>query len=475
MRKTKIVGTLGPASNDKKTLTKLVDAGLDVVRLNLSHGNYKDHSDLIDLVREVEDDLGKTVGIMLDTKGPEVRIGAIENDKVELISGDKIIFTTEEIVGNKDKVSISYKKICEEIEQGSKILIDDGLIELKVQDVDENEFECEVVNGGILGSRKGVNIPGISLSLPVLTESDMEYIKFGIKMEINFIAASFIRKSCDIISIRNFLEKEGAKGIYLIAKIENQEGVDNIDEIIKVADGVMIARGDLGVEIPPEQVPVIQKRIIRKCNEAAKPVITATQMLDSMIRNPRPTRAEASDVANAIIDGTDAIMLSGESAVGKFPIESVKTMDNIAQEIENSSFYQELIYKSMIKNKSKNNTVTEAISFSSCEVAHDIKSKCILCVTTSGTTARMVSKYRPYTKVIAVTDNKYVKHFLTICWGVYPLQCFVKTTNTDEMINNSISTVKNYGLLEAEDLVVVTAGLPIQMSGKTNFIEVIEV
>ncbi|MEJ6949698.1 pyruvate kinase [Natronospora cellulosivora (SeqCode)] len=475
MRKTKIVGTLGPASNDKNTIKSLVEAGLDVVRLNLSHGNYKDHGNLIDLVREVEDDIGKTVGIMLDTKGPEVRIGPLENDNVNLNKDDEICFTTEEIIGTKDKVSISYKNICEDIEEGSKILVDDGLIELKVIEVTEKEFKCKVINGGILGSRKGVNIPGISLNLPVLTESDMEYIKFGIDMDINFIAASFIRKAQDVIKIRNFLEKEGAEGIYIIAKVENQEGVDNIDEIIKVADGIMIARGDLGVEIPPEQVPVIQKRLIRKCNEAAKPVITATQMLDSMIRNPRPTRAEASDVANAIIDGTDAIMLSGESAVGKFPLESVITMDNIALEIENSSFYQELIYKSMKKYKCQSTTVTEAISFSSCEVAFDIKSKCIICVTTSGTTARMVSKYRPNTEIIAVTNDKFVKHFLTICWGVYPLQCFAKITNTDEMIDSSISTVKNYGLLEKEDIVVVTAGLPVSMSGKTNFIEVLEV
>ena len=337
------------------------------------------------------------------------------------------------------------------------------------------KFElCKIINGGILGSCKGVNIPGISLDLPALTKTDKEYICFGIQMGINFIAASFVRKAQDVLSIRAFLDNSGAQGIYIIAKIENQEGVDNIDEILEIADGIMVARGDLGVEIPPEQVPVIQKRIIRKCNEAGKPVITATQMLDSMIRNPRPTRAEASDVANAIFDGTDAIMLSGESAIGKYPVKAVKTMDRIAREIECSAFYQEVILKTAQENKAKASTVTESISYSSCRIAMDIEAKCIISATSSGNTSRMVSKFRPSTQIIAVTHDKFVKHYLTLCWGIYPIQLPVKSKTTDELIDNSITTVLNYGLLKPGDLVIITAGTDLSIN-TTNSIEVLVV
>lgn len=475
MRKTKIVGTLGPASDSKKMIAELVEAGLDVARLNLSHGDYDDHGKKIELIREVEDDTGKTIGIMMDTRGPEVRLGLLKEGNVLLKAGDEITITTDELEGDGDCVSISYKGITNDVEIGSVLLIDDGLLELKVIEINEKAVKCKVINGGMLGSRKGVNIPGASLNLPALTDSDKEYIRFGIKMDINFIAASFVRKARDVIAIRAFLDNEGAHGIYIIAKIENQEGVDNIDEILEVADGIMIARGDLGVEIPPEQVPVIQKMLIRKCNEAGKPVITATQMLDSMIRNPRPTRAEASDVANAIFDGTDAIMLSGESAIGKYPIESVKTMDTIAREIEGSGFYQEVIYKTALKNKAKSSTVTEAMSFATCKTAMDIGAKCIISATSNGTTARMVSKFRPNTQIVAVTHDKFVKHFLTICWGIYPLQLAVKTTGTDELIDNAISTVSRYGMVKSGDLVTITAPAPLAVSDSTNLIEVLEI
>ncbi|MFW6022916.1 MAG: pyruvate kinase [Halanaerobiaceae bacterium] len=475
MRKTKIVGTLGPASDNKKMIAQLVDAGLDVVRLNLSHGTYEDHGKKIELIREVEDDTGKTIGIMMDTRGPEVRTGSLKNGSVLLNTGDKIILTTEEVEGDSERISISYRNITNDLQPESILLIDDGLIKLKVLEINGDEIRCIIINGGKLGTHKGVNIPGASLNLPALTETDKEYIRFGIKMDINFIAASFVRKARDVIAIRAFLDNEGARGIYIIAKIENQEGVDNIDKILEVADGIMIARGDLGVEIPPEQVPVIQKMIIRKCNEAGKPVITATQMLDSMIRNPRPTRAEASDVANAIFDGTDAIMLSGESAIGKFPIESVKTMDNIAREIEGSAFYQEVMYKTAQKNKAKSSTVTEAISFASCKTAMDIGAKCIISATSNGTTAKMVSKFRPTPQIIAVTHDKFVKHFLTICWGVHPLQLAFESTSTDELLDNAISTATNYGLIKEGDLVTITAPAPTSMSGTTNLIEVLVV
>lgn len=474
MRKTKIVATIGPASDSKEVVTKLVEAGLDVARLNLSHGDYEEHSRKIEIIREVEDDTGKTIGIMLDTRGPEVRTGPLEDNKeIFLYTGDELVLTTDEVMGNKERISVSYKELTKDVKEGSRILIDDGLLELQVLAVNGNDIRCKVLNGGLLGSYKGVNIPGVSLNLPALTKRDKEFIHFGIKMGINFIAASFVRKAQDIIAIRAFLDNEGAEGIYIIAKIENQEGVDNIDEILEVADGIMIARGDLGVEIPPEKVPVIQKRLIRKCNEAGKPVITATQMLNSMIGNPRPTRAEASDVANAILDGTDAIMLSGESAIGKYPVEAVKTMDRIAREIESSAFYQETMFSTTQKNRAKVSTITESISSATCKIAMEIGARCIISATTSGSTARMVSKFRPNIPIIAVTHDKYVKHYLTVCWGIHPIQLAVRGRTTDELINNSIKAARRYGLVKPGDRVVITAGT--QSAGTTNLIEVIDV
>ncbi|MFI5359811.1 MAG: pyruvate kinase [Halanaerobiales bacterium] len=474
MRKTKIVATIGPASDSKEVVTKLVEAGLDVARLNLSHGDYEEHSRKIEIIREVEDDTGKTIGIMLDTRGPEVRTGPLEDNKeIFLYTGDELVLTTDEVMGNKERISVSYKELTKDVKEGSRILIDDGLLELQVLAVNGNDIRCKVLNGGLLGSYKGVNIPGVSLNLPALTKRDKEFIHFGIKMGINFIAASFVRKAQDIIAIRAFLDNEGAEGIYIIAKIENQEGVDNIDEILEVADGIMIARGDLGVEIPPEKVPVIQKRLIRKCNEAGKPVITATQMLNSMIGNPRPTRAEASDVANAILDGTDAIMLSGESAIGKYPVEAVKTMDRIAREIESSAFYQETMFSTTQKNRAKVSTITESISSATCKIAMEIGARCIISATTSGSTARMVSKFRPNIPIIAVTHDKYVKHYLTVCWGIHPIQLAVRGRTTDELINNSIKAARRYGLVKPGDRVVITAGT--HSAGTTNLIEVIDV
>lgn len=471
MRKTKIVCTLGPASESKEVLTELVAAGLDVARLNFSHGDYEEHGRRIDLIKEVEAELGKPIGIMLDTKGPEIRTGVLREGQVELVKGEEIILTTEEIAGDSSRVSISYKHLPEDVQPGNSILIDDGLIGLEVLEVQGNEIRCKIINGGILGSRKGVNLPGISLKLPALTEKDREDISFGIKKGIHLIAASFVRKASDVLEIRELLKDEGAEDIKIISKIENQEGVDNIDDIIQVSDGIMIARGDLGVEIPAEKVPVIQKEMIRKCNRAAKPVITATQMLESMIRNPRATRAEASDVANAIFDGTDATMLSAESAIGNYPVEAVKTMAKIAEEVEGSFAYKEKL-KQQTNNYSR--TVTEAISFASVKTATDLQVKCIITSTNSGFTARMVSKHRPMTPIIAVTHNEFVEHTLTLSWGVYPLRA-PRSKTTDEMIHNAISAVLRHKLVEAGDLVIITAGVPVGISGTTNLIEVLVV
>ncbi|MFW5994173.1 MAG: pyruvate kinase, partial [Halanaerobiaceae bacterium] len=397
MRKTKIVCTLGPASNDKETIMKMAEAGMNVARFNFSHGDHAEQKARMDLVKEVEKEFGQPIGIMLDTKGPEIRTGVLKDDKVELTAGEEIILTTEEIEGDKNRVGVTYQKLNEDLNEGSIILIDDGLIELNVKKIEGNDIYCEIINGGELGSRKGVNLPGVKVQLPALTDKDRKDILLGVEEEVHFIAASFVRKAADVLEIRKLLEENGAEDINIIPKIENEEGVENIDEIIEVSDGIMVARGDLGVEIPTEKVPVIQKMIIEKCNEAAIPVITATQMLDSMIRNPRPTRAEASDVANAIVDGTDAVMLSGESAAGKYPVQSVETMARIAVEMENSDAFKER----MSKRKPSSKSTTESISFAACETAVNLDADALLTATGSGLTARVVSKFRPFIRIIA--------------------------------------------------------------------------
>ena len=468
MRKTKIVCTLGPATNDKETIKKVVEAGMNVARFNFSHGDHAEHKERFDLVREVEKETGKTVGIMLDTKGPEIRTGEMEGDKITLEEGEQLIISAEDVVGSPAKISVSYKELAQDMKIGDKILIDDGLIELEVVEIDGDDLITEVLNGGEVGSRKGVNLPGVNVNLPSLTEKDISDIRFGVKEGIHFIAASFVRKADDVIEIRKLLEESGNEDIFIIAKIENQEGVENLDDILEVADGIMVARGDLGVEIPAEKVPIVQKMMIRKCNEASKPVITATQMLDSMIRNPRPTRAEASDVANAIFDGTDATMLSGESAAGKYPVQSVKTMAQIATEVEESRSYKDKFVKDY---KFKANSVTGAISLATCETSEELGADAIITSTGSGLTARTVSKYRPQTPIIAVTPSKRVLHQLVLSWGIYPLLA-ARSSNTDEMMENSIDSALEHGLIEEGDLVTITAGTPVGISGTTNLIKI---
>ncbi len=467
MRKTKIVCTLGPASNDKDILKLMAEKGMDVARFNFSHGEHEEHKHRIDLIKEIEKELGRPIGLMLDTQGPEIRTGDLEQEEIELEEGEEVVITTEEIIGNQDKISVGYDNLPEDVHPGSKILIDDGLIELEVLSVAGSEVNCKIMNGGKIGTYKGVNLPGVKVKLPALTEKDRRDIKFGCDQNVHFVAASFVRKADDVIEIRKLLEEQEMEDINIIPKIENQEGVENIDNIIEVSDGIMVARGDLGVELPAEKVPIIQKQIINKCNEAAIPVITATQMLDSMIRNPRPTRAEASDVANAIFDGTDAIMLSGESAAGKYPVESVETMANIARETESSLSYNE----KMSSKGPSTNTATEAISFASCQTAINLEADAIITATDSGLTARMVAKYRPFIKIIAVTPNERVQHFLTLSWGVSTLLSGEADT-TDKMIQQSIDAALDEGLIESGDMVTVTAGAPVGMPGTTNLIKV---
>ncbi|GAB1155834.1 MULTISPECIES: pyruvate kinase [Paenibacillus] len=471
MRKTKIVCTIGPSSESLENTKKLIMAGMNVARLNFSHGDFDEHGGRIKAIRQACEELNKTVAILLDTKGPEIRTGKLEVEPIELVQDEYITLTTEEILGTKERLSITYADLPNDVEPGSTILIDDGLIGLTVVEVQGTEIKCRIVNGGTIKSKKGVNVPGVAISLPGITEKDANDIVFGIEQGIDFIAASFVRKASDVLEIRELLEKHNAGHIQIISKIENQQGVDNLDEILEVSDGLMVARGDLGVEIPAEEVPLVQKRMIEKCNVAGKPVITATQMLDSMQRNPRPTRAEASDVANAIFDGTDAIMLSGETAAGKYPVESVLTMSRIAEKAESALPYQELYLKQRVAQQT---TVTEAISQSVALSAQDLNAKAIITSTESGHTARMVSKYRPEAPIIAVTTEDRTSRRLALAWGVTPVKGR-RCDSTDSLFENAIEGGLKSGIVKEGDLVVITAGVPLGRSGSTNLIKVSQI
>ncbi|UNK17275.1 pyruvate kinase [Paenibacillus sp. N3/727] len=471
MRKTKIVCTIGPSSESLENTKKLIMAGMNVARLNFSHGDFDEHGNRIKTIRQASQELNKTVAILLDTKGPEIRTGKLEVEPVELVQDEYITLTTEEILGDKNRLSITYKELPEDVHVGSTILIDDGLIGLTVVEVQGTEIKCRIVNGGTIKSKKGVNVPGVNISLPGITEKDANDIIFGIEQGIDFIAASFVRKASDVLEIRELLKSHNAEHVQIISKIENQQGVDNLDEILEVSDGLMVARGDLGVEIPAEEVPLAQKRMIEKCNIAGKPVITATQMLDSMQRNPRPTRAEASDVANAIFDGTDAIMLSGETAAGKYPVESVLTMSRIAEKAESALNYRDLFLKQRI---AQDTSITEAISQSVAISALDLNAKAIISSTESGQTARMVSKYRPKAPIVAVTTQERTMRHLALSWGVTPVKG-ERATSTDEMFEYALQGGQKSGLVKEGDLVVITAGVPLGKSGSTNLIKVSQI
>lgn len=468
MRKTKIVATIGPASESVEMLKNLMTAGLNVARLNFSHGNHEEHGQRINNIRQAAEETGSNVGILLDTKGPEIRTGVLKAEPIELIEGEQLIITTEQIEGDQQKISVTYEKLTEDIEIGSKILIDDGLIEVEVEKIHGKEIITRILNGGQLKNRKGVNVPGVSIKLPGITKKDAEDILFGIGQGIDYIAASFVRKANDILEIRKILEEQGQGDIQIIAKLENQEGVTNIAEILEVADGIMVARGDLGVEVPAEDVPLMQKMMIKKCNEKGKPVITATQMLDSMQRNPRPTRAEVGDVANAIFDGTDAVMLSGETAAGKYPLESVKTMAKIAERTESALQYKQISQQNYME---RQKTITDVISLAVANAVLDLNAAAILTPTESGYTARMISKYRPSAPIIAVTPHERIMRKLALIWGVYPLQA--KTADsTDEMLEVSVDVAVQSEVIKHGDLVVITAGVPVREPGTTNMLKI---
>lgn len=468
MRKTKIVCTIGPSSESLPALKQLIAAGMNVARLNFSHGDYEEHGNRIKNIRQACRELNKTVAILLDTKGPEIRTGKLKEDSYELVQDEHIVLTTEEIIGDDKRISVTYKDLPRDVQVGSTILIDDGLIGLSVVDIRGSEIECRIVNGGTIKSKKGVNVPGVCISLPGITEKDASDIIFGIQQGVDFIAASFVRKASDVLEIRQLLEEHNASHIQIISKIENREGVDNLDEILEVSDGLMVARGDLGVEIPAEEVPLVQKLMIKKCNYVGKPVITATQMLDSMQRNPRPTRAEASDVANAIFDGTDAIMLSGETAAGKYPVESVLTMSRIAERAESALEYREMFLR---QSTAQQTTITEAISQSVANSALDLDARAIITPTESGYTARMVSKYRPKSPIVAVTPNEQVVRRLSLVWGVLPIKG-EHVPNTDDLFQHAVDNAIKAGLIRLGDLVIITAGVPVGRSGTTNLMKV---
>lgn len=467
MRKTKIVCTIGPVTESEEMISKLISAGMNVARLNFSHGDHAEHKRRIDGIKNVRERLGIPIAIMLDTKGPEVRLGHFKDGKADLEKGQRFTLTVREILGDSTQCSITYKELPKEVPIGSRILIADGVIELRVLDKNDTDVICEAVNGGTLGDRKNVNIPGATSKLPAITEKDIADLIFGIENQVDFIAASFIRKATDVLEIRKVLEENGGKHIKIIAKIENQEGVDNLEDILRVCDGLMVARGDLGVEIPTEEIPMIQKLLIKSANEIGKPVITATQMLDSMIRNPRPTRAEVTDVANSIIDGTDAIMLSGETAAGKYPIEAVQTMSSIAERTE-----RELDYgKSLHSFSGRKNTIATAISHSSCTTAFELQAAAIITPTQSGSTARMISKFRPKAPIIAATSEKDVMRKLCLSFGVYPVSV-PQSDITDEIIELSVNAAVSAQYVKSGDLVVITAGIPSGVAGTTNLIKV---
>lgn len=467
MKKTKIVGTIGPASENEEILTKLFESGLNVCRLNFSHGSHEEHKVRIDTIKRVRERLNLPIAILLDTKGPEVRLREFEEGIIFLSEGDPFTFTTREVMGNQTICSVSYPGLARDVSVGDRILVDDGLVQFEVVDLlNGTDIVCRTLNAGELKNRKSINIPHVKIQLPAVSKRDREDLIFGIEQGVDFVAASFIRTDEDVLEIRKVLEEHGGQNIEIIAKIENQEGVDNIDAILRVADGVMVARGDLGVEIAVEDIPLVQKMLIQKANRAGKNVITATQMLDSMIRNPRPTRAEVTDVANAIIDGTGAIMLSGETAAGKYPVESVRTMVNIALRIE-----QSLDYGAVLRESSDEKTTTYAIGKATCTTALDLDAVAIIAATSSGYTAGAISKFRPKAPIIAATTSEGVRRKLSLAWGVYSVLS-PYTESTDEVIETSIHEAMQMGYVNAGDLVVITAGIPVGVAGSTNLLKV---
>ncbi|NLL92470.1 MAG: pyruvate kinase [Ruminococcaceae bacterium] len=470
MIRTRFVCTLGPAVDDEKSVRALVSEGFDVARMNFSHGTHEEHEKRLKQFRKICKEQNTNVAVLMDTRGPEIRLGMITGGEITLETGKRITLTTDVVDGNSEIISISSKTLPGDVSVGDSILIDDGLVELTVESLTNTEIVCLIRNGGAVSSRKSINVPNTILSLPSMTEQDERDLLFAIKHDFDFVAISFARKKEDIIDYSRFLEKNGGGGIKLIAKIENREGVNNIDDIIRLSDGIMIARGDLGVEISVEEIPVVQKQLIEKCNKAGKPVITATQMLDSMIRNPRPTRAEVTDVANAVFDGTSALMLSGETASGKYPIQSLATMRKIAKQAESSIDYWER-FRITDFDEPGVQSITSAIGHATCSTARDLGASAIIAVTTSGETARRVARYRPKCPVIAAVTSKKAITQLKLHWGVVPVLSEVMET-TDELFTNAVEAALKTGYVKNGDVTIITSGVPLGVSGTTNMLKV---
>lgn len=468
MRKTKIVCTLGPATNDVEIMKQLIQNGMDAARINFSHGTYETHAETIAKLKQAREEMNAPIPLILDTKGPEIRVKTFKEDKVRLEEDATFTLTTRDVEGDVNIVSVTYADLPKDVHRGSRILIDDGLIELKVEDITETDVVCKVINGGVVKSRKGVNLPGVEVNLPSLMEKDIEDLKFGVENGFDIVAASFIRSAEDVLKIRRVLEENGGGQMHIISKIENQQGVENIDKILEASDGIMVARGDLGVEIPPEEVPLVQKILIAKANCIGKPVITATQMLESMVHSPRPTRAEANDVANAIFDGSDAIMLSGETAAGAYPLEAVATMARIALKAESA-----VDYAAKLANTTEpaRVNITNAISMAACATAAELKTAAITTVTKSGFTARMISRYRPACPLIASTSDETVWRQMNLIWGCKPM-LYTGELPRGGVFDTALEIAVKSGLLKNGDTVVSALGMPLGFSGATNTLRV---
>jgi len=469
MRKTKIVCTMGPASANEKMLMQMINEGMNVARLNFSHNSHEYHQKTIDLIKSVRSKMKVPLSILLDTKGPEIRVGAFENGMATLCEGKTFTLTPERVIGDENRCSITYDKLAEAISIGTRILMDDGNIELCVKEIEHNDVVCDVINGGILKNSKSINIPNVHIDLPYISENDEKDLIFGVKNDVDFVAASFVRCKEDVIAVRRLLDYHGGRKIKIISKIENLEGVENFDEILEHSDGIMIARGDMGVEIAFEKLPGIQKRFIKKCYEAGKMVITATQMLESMIHSPMPTRAEITDVANAVFDGTSAVMLSGESAIGDHPARVVRVMNRILLQAEADAFDMDIFHG--ISHVQDFSDTTNAICDAACTTARDLHAKAIIAVTKTGISARRVSKFRPKVQIVGATPEIKTFHQLALSWGVTPVLALCQS-NSDALFEHAIDCAVMAGIVSKGDQVVITAGVPLNIAGTTNIIKV---
>ncbi|MCL2532170.1 MAG: pyruvate kinase [Oscillospiraceae bacterium] len=468
MRKTKIVGTIGPASNNATTIRAMLKAGLNVARFNFSHGSHESHAEVIDRFRQIRDELGLAAAVMMDTKGPEIRVGKFDGGSAQLVGGASFLLTTRDVQGNTEQASISYAELPQQIEPGTRLLLDDGRIALQVTDVKGPDITCQVVNGGTLTDRKSINIPGSKLNMPFLSEADKADLRFAIEHDADFVAASFVRRKQDLVDLRKFLDFHGGHKLRIISKIESLESIENFDEILALSDGIMVARGDMGVEVSYEKLPGLQKRFIKACYGAGKMAITATQMLESMVHSPDPTRAEITDVANAVFDGTSAVMLSGESATGQYPVRAVEVMAKIAKQAETDAFMLDA-FKNLHFPIAANTTT--AICHSACSTAHEINAAAVIAVTQSGQTARSMSKFRPQVPIVAATPLEKTFHQLSLSWGVYPVMA-VTQSSTDSLFTHAIDCAKQIDLVEDGDMVVISGGVPLSTRGTTNTIKV---